>query len=182
MIAAADNAPASQAGAQVTVRITHPSIEDLTLTIIAPDATQSSALPFGSGAVTDQDFRFYWKGAANKTITGNWTIRITDNGGAGGNVIDPAGDGITGLFVEGIGRATFGGADGLAANVFEWALRVNESLVDSATYDRAVCRELVRRWNPAHCRGYLVLVNLNGGNAGVWGPTTNSCWDGCTWG
>lgn len=162
VIAAADNAPASQAGAQVTVRITHPSIEDLTLTIIAPDATQSSALPFGSGAVTDQDFRFYWKGAANKTITGNWTIRIADNGGAGGNVIDPAGDGITGLFVGGIGQTAFGGPQGLESAIFEWALVINEALVNAATYDRAAVIDLARRWNPAHCNGGVALYMTDG--------------------
>ena len=180
VIAAGDNAPASSMGAQVTVRITHPSIEDLTLLIIAPDASQSAVMSFGAGAVTGQDFRFYWAGAAGKTITGNWTIKITDNGGSGGTVDDPAADGVTGLFVEGIGRSP-GGFDGLAGNVFEWAVRIDEGAVPASTYSRDAARDIVRRWNPEHCRGYLVLKNLSGGDAGIWGDPTNSLWDGATW-
>lgn len=155
-----DNAPASRAGAQVTVRITHPSVEDLTLKIIAPDATESASMTFGSGAVVERDFRFFWPGAAGKTIDGTWTVRITDNGASGGTVEDPAADGVSGLLVEGIGRAA-NGADGLAAIIFEWSAVIDES-VGSSTYDRASVLAIVKRWNPAHERGGVALYQTDG--------------------
>jgi len=179
-IACADNAPASRAGAQVTVRVTHASVEDLTLTIIAPDATQSSPMRFGSGSVTAQDFRFFWPGAAGKSITGNWTIRITNANATVGTVDDPAGDGITGLFVEGIGFGPYDG-EGRGANIFEWCALVDEAAAVSGIYDRAAVAAVIQRWNQVHGRGYLALKNLNGGDAGVWGDSTNSCWDGFIW-
>jgi len=175
-----DNAPAGRMGAQFRVKVTHPSVEDLSLKIYAPDTDSSASLSFGSGAVTGKVFVFYWPGAASKTITGTWRVVITDSGGAGGTIEDPAADGITGLFVEGIGRSA-AGFDGLGANIFEWAVRVDESAMPSSTYSRDAARDIVRRWNPEHCRGYLVLKNLNGGDDGVWGDTTNSLWDCATW-
>ncbi len=178
-----DNAPASKAGARVTLRVTHPSVEDLYLTVYAPDGTASQRFYFGSGAVVSQDFAFRWKSAAGLDISGTWRIVISDGGGVGGTVEDPAGDGISGLFVEGLGRNQLTGAEGLAANIFEWSARVTESAVAS-TYDRNLVRELVRHWNPAHCRGYLVLSGVGDGvsaDAGIWGEPTNSDWDGFTW-
>lgn len=177
-----DNAPVSSGGARVTLRVTHPSVEDLYLVIYAPDGTNSGRYYFGTGAASGQDFVFRWKAAQGLAIDGVWRIVITDGGAAGGTVDDPAGDGISGLFVEGIGRSP-AGFDGLGANIFEWAIRVDEAAVAS-TYDRAVARGLVRRWNPGHCRGYLVLTGVGDAmtsTAGIWGEPTNSTWDGFIW-
>jgi len=168
VIRCADNAPASRAGAQVTVRVTHASVEDLSLKIIAPDASESPIFYFGSGAATAKDFRFAWPGAYGKTIDGDWTIRITNSNGTAGTVDNPAGDGISGLLVEGIGRGAHG-ADGLGARIFEWNALIDESVTTLLTYDRQAAWQAARRWNGSHMLGSIALKQTNGDTGAVCG-------------
>lgn len=177
-IIAADNAPASNAGARFTVRITHPSIEDLYLIMYAPDGTASSRYYFGSGSVTGQDFVFYWPGASGLGISGAWRFVISDGGGAGGTIDDPAGDYINGLSVEGIGRTVFGGPEGLGSAIFDWAIAVNEAVASTATYDRTAVGDTVRRWNPTHTNGRLALY-MTGGTLGATYDDPNALFDIC---
>jgi Proprotein convertase P-domain len=165
-----DNAPVSQAGARVTVKVTHPSIEDLSLRIAAPDGTQSDSLSFGSGPATERLFVFCWPGAAGKTIDGGWKVTITDSGAAGGTVDDPAGDSVTGLHVEGIGRDPVTGANGLGARAFEWNALIDETATSSLTYDRRLAWQIAKdRWNQAHCQGSIALKQTNGDTGAVCG-------------
>lgn len=181
VIGCADNAPASNAGARVAFRLTHPSVEDLSVKIIAPSGAQSPSMRVGLGAAVAQDFCFRWKGAAGEVIDGDWTIRITNSGASAGSIDDPAGDGISGILVEGIGRGVLG-AQGLASAIFRWAALVDESLTTPQIYSRQDFKRELRRSNPAHCEGNLALVNSSGGAAGLWDDDAKGMWDGLIWG
>ena len=133
-IDAADNATTSNAGARFTIRITHPEVQSIYLIMYAPDGTASGRYYFGTGSVAAQDFVFFWPAASGLGISGRWRFVITDNEGAGGTIIDPAANGVTGLLVEGIGRP-----DGAAAGIFEWSLAVNEAATSTATATTSTC-------------------------------------------
>jgi len=151
-----DNAPVGRAGARVTLRVTHPSIEDLTLKLYAPDGSSSEVFSFGAGSVTTQDFVFRWLGAAGKDISGTWRVVITDSGSSGGSVDDPAGDTVSGLLVEGIGRAA-SGADGYGGRCFEWSVVYNPvTMASKAT--AAEAQALARRWSQAHTDGGVAVI------------------------
>lgn len=175
-----DNAPASQMGAQFSITITHPHVEELVVTLLGPDSLAAVFTGLGTGSVTGKTYRFSAPSFAGHPITGTWQVFISDLAGvATGTWSSHAGDGI---FVEGIGRDPLSGADGLGANIFDWAVLINEASVSTTTYDFASVAALVQRWNPAHSRGYAVRYNSLG-------SSTTECvfddpktpWDGGLW-
>lgn len=171
VLAASDNAPASVAGAQLTYNISTGDQGDFSISILAPDAQTKT---WRTEIIVDgADHVLFWPAFAGGRISGEWQVSI-DN--ALGGVTDVQLDAAS-LFVEGIGRSALSGAEGLGANVFEWVASVAEDLA-GANYSRALARELVQRWNPAHCRGYLVPYLNTGGIAAVF-DGSYSILDGC---
>mgnify|MGYP007122146926 CR=1 FL=1 len=100
-------------------------------------------------------------------------------GSSGGMVNDPAGDWVSGVFVEGIGINATSGAEGLGSAIFEWALRVDPARITPGTFDLPAVRSLIARLNPSHCRAFVVLKNQNGGNGAVF-DDPNTPFDGGT--
>jgi len=155
-----DNAPASMAGARLWVTITHPHVEELTVSLISPGSAASAQWEVpGSGAVVSHGYIFESPAFGGHAIEGSWQLQVRDTGGA-----SPGTALVASILVEGIGRDPSTGADGLGAAIFDWSVLVDESLVNLATYDRTTAREVVARWNPAFARGQLVVVNSLGTN------------------
>ena len=175
VIAVADNAPASRAGARLTVSLTTAAAEDLDVQLEGPDGTTVSwPAPFGSGAVAGAAFVLYAPAFAEKRVDGAWTLTITNRGAQVGAL----GTG-SALLVEGIGRGA-AGSEGRAANLFAWTVLVDPAQLASAA-DVDFARQLVARWNPGHCRGYLA-VKATGGSPYAVFSDPNSRFDGAIFG
>lgn len=147
-----DNAPASSFGARVDATVTHATPGDLVATLTSPTG---EVLSIPSTLFTGTARRLFWVDFASKVISGTWTLRIDNNGINPGTVDDFA------VLVEGYGRAP-SGAEGYAALIWEWSVEIDETLVTTASYDRQAVIDLVARWNPAHERGGVALVQTDG--------------------
>lgn len=157
---AADNAPASQAGVRLIIAIEHPAPTNLAVTLTPPDG--GPALTIDPGQFTTAAPRWvYWKSYAGRPITGRWTLTIGNGDPANLGELKPGAS----LLVEGIGRDEVTGAEGKAAPIFYWTALVNQfdPQFNPSTFDRALAAQIVRRWNPAHCRGWLAMYNSAGG-------------------
>lgn len=161
-IVVADSAPASSAGARLTLVISHVALEELSVTLTAPTGAPSVALPLGSGIAVQRSFTFTVREFARAAIDGAWALTIA-NAGANPGTIHTG----TQLFVEGIGRGP-NGAEGRGANIFEWAVLVDDAQL-GAVADLAAARALVPRWNPAHARGYFCRRAAGAGGGGAAG-------------
>lgn len=165
LIPVADNAPVSDAGAQVVVSITHPQSSGLSFRLTAPDGFSVSWGSYLTGSITDTALAFGSPLFAGHLTTGAWTLRVTDASGNAGAVVAGSFDG---LFVEGVGRDVITGADGLGARVFEWSLRFDPTATGSAglaTVGEVV--DLARRWNPAHALGGVTLIQSDAGTTAL---------------
>ena len=174
----ADNAPVSQAGARLTLVVTMPTLEDLAVTLQTPDGTVKNwpGMPFGSGAAVGATFILYAREFAGSLCDGDWTIRI-DNANANDGSLGSG----SSLFVEGIGRNEVSDAEGLAANIFAWCVLVDPARLSSAA-DLGAARALVRRYTPAHCRGYFARKPAAvSGTAGVF-DDANAIFDSAVFG
>lgn len=160
----ADNAPCSKMGAQLTFKITANDLARMSLRITGPDATTNLWPTLGVGAAAAVTMTIGAPSFAGKQATGTWTVAFTESSGVAGTLGTLA---TAGLFVDGIGRDVLSGADGLGANVFEWAVLVDMGLVSAATFDLELARRIVARWNPAHARGYLARKNTGGGTFAI---------------
>lgn len=167
-----DNAPASNYGTSLNLSITSGHYDALSYTLVAPDSTTKQWAAQGAGSVTAQSTWLWGPEFSGAQIEGTWNLVIVNVNAATSTL--KAGSTI---FVEGIGRDV-AGAEGDAANIFEWAVLIDESLITPSTYDRELCRTIVSRWNPAHCRGYLDVKATNGSTYGVF-DDANSTFDGC---
>ena len=78
-----------------------------------------------------------------------------------------------------IGRGATG-SEGRAANLFAWTVLVDPAQLASAA-DVDFARQLVARWNPGHCRGYLA-VKATGGSPYAVFSDPNSRFDGAIFG
>lgn len=171
-IAIGDNAPTGQMGVTCYIDLTHPTVQDLTISLIAPDGSvYFLATEVGAGFPTDgrlgsgstggsKQYKFYVPDAAGEGITGNWTLTISNSDINAGNV--GAGAAINGLFVEGIGRVGFTNVEGLGAAQFQFAVVYDSALSTAAAIDFDAVRFAIRRVTPAHCYGYLVAA-MGGG-------------------
>lgn len=173
-ITAADNAPASQAGARLGFNgLTASDLADLTITLTGPDATSvtwDATTPAALRPIASEPaISLFAPQFAGKPINGTWTLDVSSAAG------DFALDYWT-VFVEGIGRAA-SGAEGLGANIFEWASIVDPAQMTPGTFDVELARDIVQRFNPSHARGYLALKNKNGGAAATF-DDTNTPFDG----
>ena len=171
-IGVADNAPASQAGARLTLVLAFLPVEDLTVTLTSPTG-QSASWALVSGDPAQNTYLLYGKQFAGASISGRWTLTIVNAGPSAGSL----GAG-SALFVEGIGRSP-DSVDGLAANIFEWTVFVDPAQL-SASADLDFARQLVSRWNPAHCRSYLVAGSATGSLYGIFDDPA-SVFEGCLW-
>lgn len=161
VVAVADNAPASQAGAQLLLVLSIDTLEDLDVELVAPDATTVSwTRPFGSGVASFKVFVLYAPAMAGARVDGAWTLTITNNGGNVGTISSGSA-----MLVEGIGIDEITRAEGYAAPIFYWSVLVNQwdPSFAASTFDRRLATEIVQHWNPAHCRGWLAMYNSQGG-------------------
>lgn len=152
----ADNAPASEAGALLS----------LTLEFDADMANVAITLTPPSGAVLLIDPQRFvsgeqrivgWPDFAGRSITGTWGLTIGNGDLAGSVIVKPGAY----LLVEGIGRDAHG-RDGLGSRIFEWSAAIDESRVTPATYDREVVIGIAERFNPAHEDGGIALYQTDG--------------------
>lgn len=177
---AADNAPASAMGAQVTLRVNHATPGDLTFRLTGPDGTIKTwpVNALGTAALSGGiDNILYGKEFAGKQITGAWTFEIINAGATAGSIVVVAANGV---FVEGVGRAV-NGADGRAAAMFEWNSSIDPALVNADTYSLASATTIVTRWNPAHAIGFAV-TKMSGGAAVAIYDDTNAIENNCIYG
>lgn len=176
-IAVPDQAKVSLGGAFLTLTITHPNIEGISISLQSPSPDlviqqwAAGAWTTDTGSVTGKTYVLRTKAHVGYAISGTWYIVVGDISNHSGTV-QP-----TTLFVEGIGRTAGMAAEGLGANLFEWAALIDPSTMLSSV-DVDFLRYLVKRWNPAHCRGYLVEKATTGGTGGVF-DDPNSTFDGC---
>jgi len=168
-----DNAPISQAGARLSMTITHPAIEDLEIHLTCPDGGTVGFASLGTGPIVGKEFLLYAPTLQGHSADGQWVVSILNNGGDAGSLSSGA------VTVEGIGRNALSGAEGKGSAIFEWAALIDPALA-STTADLALARKLVSHWNPAHCRGYLAVVPGIGGVGGVFDDPT-SVFNGCVW-
>lgn len=175
-IAVADNAPVSQAGARLTLAVTTAAAEALDVQLDAPDGTTASwSAPFGAGAVAGATFVLYAPELAGARADGAWTLTVANHSGNAATLHTGSA-----LFVEGIGRDLVTGAEGLGANIFEWAVLVDPARLTAAA-DLEAAAALVPRWSPAHARGYLCLKATNGSSFAVF-DDPNTRFDGAVFG
>lgn len=150
----ADNAPASKGGAWAGFVVTHPEVEQLEITLMAPSGTfktwAAGSWAGVKGSVTSQAFALGSPVFANDDINGTWSLFIQSGSTSTGTLGDCS------VFVEGIGRLAGTSVEGLGAIIFEWGVAIREASC-SSTYDRDTARAIVKRWNPAHCRVDLAL-------------------------
>lgn len=175
-----DNAPTSQAGARLYFNgLTASDLDDLTITLTGPDATVRT-WPDPNDATkgraelrpiaTEPAISLFAPDFAGLPCSGTWTVEVSSVAG------DFAWD-YWAVIVEGIGRDPLSGADGLGANIFEWAALVDPAQVTPGTFDVELARDIVQRFNPSHARSYLALKNKNGGAAATF-DDTNTPFDG----
>jgi len=168
----ADNAPVSQGGARLTLVVTTQSRRTLRLSLFGPAGASTSFVTSAGVSGGPRTLVLYGRGFAGTAADGLWTLTLFNPSSSPARV--EAGS----LFVEGIGRAQ-SGAEGLGANIFEWTVLVDPArLGPNADLDFA--RQLVARWNPAHCRGYLALMASSGSPYAVF-DDPNSKFDASTW-
>ncbi len=163
-----DNAPTSQAGVRITLNVSTGDAGVFAVVLTTPDGTPLDV----TGVIVDGGDHDYCFPTYDGPCSGAWRLAVSNTAGTTDVQVDTAN-----IFVEGIGRPVFGGPDGLGANIFEWSALVNEA-VAASTYDRDTVRNLVQRWNPAHCRAFLALFATTG-SAGAIFDDTSSIFDGC---
>lgn len=154
-----DNALCGPMGAQVLLKITHASAEDLTFSLTCPDGSLTITKPSGlRGAVVAKDVALTSPRFSGKRGDGGWTFSVV-NAGANIGSVDV---GSKGLLVEGIGRDFVTKAEGRGASIFEWGVLVDPALMSSFAVDLKSVETAIRRWNPDHARAFIALKASNG--------------------
>jgi|GEM_PF-5469814 len=171
-IRVADNSRVSSGGARLTLVVTTAPGQVLDLTLWGPTRASVSWVTPASSSAAPRTLVFYGRDFAGTEANGLWTLTLLNSTPA------PARIDACSLFVEGIGRNA-SGAEGLAANLFEWTVLVDPARL-GPTADLDFARQLVTRWNPAHCRGYLALMASSGTPYAVF-DDPNSKFDASTW-
>lgn len=170
-----DGPRTTEAGAQLDLYVDNvPAIESIGVTLTSPAAVTKTwaagTLTRDTGNWVGGQIRLAMLDVASTSPYGTWTLTLTNADAAAATLTDAP------LFVEAVGRGLLG-SEGLAANVFEWCVLVDPTLL-GATYDIPLARKIVQRWNPAHCRGYLCVMAGTGDESGVY-DDQNSTVDGC---
>ena len=154
-ITVADDTLVSQAGAQVTLFVTHAAAEDLSVTLSNPGAQLTktwAAGSLGSGALISTDERrLYAPEFADLNILGTWILTVISSGAAG--TLENAS-----IFVEGIGR-TSGGFDGLGGAIFEWGPFIDPTKVNAGAggaVDYKGVRLVVESFAQSHTLGTII--------------------------
>jgi len=168
----ADNAPVSKGGARLTLVATVPPRRTLRLSLFGPAGASASWVTSAALSAGPRTLVFYGRDFVGTDSDGLWTVTVFNPSATPARIESGS------LFVEGIGRAR-SGAEGLGANIFEWTVLVDPArLGPNADLDFA--RQLVARWNPAHCRGYLSLMSSSGSPYAVF-DDPNTRFDASTW-
>lgn len=146
-------------GAQVTVRITHPNVEQLTFILTAPGAPydpisgakyapmSKTWANIGSGNVTNQDFILYGASLAGSQAGPGWTLSVQgQNGGTSGTLVQ------WNIFVEGYGLG------GLGGDIEYWGAFADPALVGQSGIpaDYAGAEAAIQRIKHAHTIGHLI--------------------------
>lgn len=167
-----DDPKVSQAGAQIYLdNFSASNYSDVSVVLAGPDATTKTWTNPSRGA--QDPLVLYAPEFAGKAINGTWTVTVSS---AAGNV--NADD--WRLIVEGIGWQTvMGGAQGLGAAIFEWAVLVDPALAGvMAPPDYSLALATLRRIKPAHTQAYLVKKMSGGGLCAIC-DDPNAIADGC---
>jgi subtilisin-like proprotein convertase family protein len=178
-IAVPDQGAVSAGGVRLRLQIDHPHIEALTVGLSGPTGAKGQALcawtKLGTGSGTAAgDIWLRAASAAGKTVGGAWTVAIVNASGDAGTLQYAT------LQVEGIGRD--GSAEGLASEIYRWAVRVDPALV-GVTHpgDIAAARAALQRLAPAHTRSFLCF-KMTGGSPVAICDDANAVADCCIMG
>mgnify|MGYP000033996474 FL=1 len=151
-----DTAAVSKSGAQVDLNLTHPVLQDVRVSLTAPDGRfiqKGFVEPrLGEGSVNGF-VRIYFPEMAGAVVAGLWTLQIT--------ALTPGTVASAILFVEGFGRDA-SGADGLSAAKFHWAVIAEPALMGPRA-DRAAAAAAIRRINYATRVGVLAYRSSGAG-------------------
>jgi len=152
-----DEPRVSSAGATVRLVITHPHVEELSVTLqsaVPDNATEAWAAGYlGRGSVTAKEYVLRAPSIAGASIFGAWQVTVANAGGNAGTLGD------TSLFVEAVGRDD-NGYDGLGSEIFHWGVLVEHALVgqNGNGADFAAAHAAVRRMAQAHTQGDLLFM------------------------
>jgi hypothetical protein len=150
-----DGGNVSRAGCQLTVWLTHPAIQGLTVKLTAPNGRSKTWANFGSGAVTNQPFRLYGIEFAGAQCGVQWNLTVTDSTGNVSTLVRWQ------LFSEGVGSGISGpvgiGGGGLGADIFDWGVFADSSLLGAAQPpDYPSARFAINRIKHAHTLGHII--------------------------
>jgi len=161
-----DSAKVSSGGAQILLTLTHPSVEDLSVTLTGPtgDSYTWNAGSLGSGSLSGDDRVLRTPELAGAGVGGSWTVTITSTGASG------TADAVS-VFVEGIGR-DWTGHDGLGAAIFDWGVFVDPTLINhggGGAVDYAAIQRIIERFSQSHDIGRVIRgsATVNPGTAAI---------------
>jgi hypothetical protein len=137
-----DGRVVTKAGAQLSIALTAPALEQVALQLSTPNGKTKKWSGLGTGAITNQAFQLAAPELAGATCGGAWTLTAT---GAATLVS-------WSLFAEGVGPG------GLAGDLFEWGVYLDpEHLGENGfTPDLRAVVSAMARIQHAHADGHII--------------------------
>jgi hypothetical protein len=150
-----DGGTVSRAGAQVTVWLTHPALQGLTVRLVAPNGQAKTWANLGKGAVANQPFLLFGIAFAGAQCNVQWNLTVTDSSGNAGTLQQWQ------LFVEGVGASLPGpvgtGGGGLGGDIFDWGVFADPNLLGATQPpDYSNARFTINRIKHAHTLGHII--------------------------
>jgi len=141
-VAVNDDGRVTKAGAQLSITLTAPALEQLTLQLSTPDGQTKTWSALGSGAITNQAFLLGAPELAGARVWGLWTLAISGTG----TLVKWS------LFAEGAGLG------GLAGDVFEWGVYLDPAHAgeNGVAPDLHAVGQTMARIQHAHADGHII--------------------------
>lgn len=144
-----DGGYVSRAGVQLTVRLTHTAVQQISVTLLSPDSKVSKTWAnFGTGSVTNQDYLLYGVEFAGTSALDTWALTVVDTGAGNTGTLKQ-----WSLFVDGDGTY------GLGGDLVDWAVYADPNLVGQTGVAADVNATLsaIERIKHAYTRGHVLL-------------------------
>jgi hypothetical protein len=137
-----DDGQVTRAGAQLSITLTAPALEQITLQLAAPNGKTKTWAGLGTGAIANQTFQLAAPELAGAKCGGIWTLAITGTG----TLVNWS------LFAEGVGPG------GLAGDVFEWGVYLDPAHAGETGFapDLQAVSLTMARIQHAHAAGHIV--------------------------